>query len=68
MPCQNELDENWGDEDGENCFCFFRHLFTKSCPKEQVSKCLTKKIHGENFVQIKHLYTIGNLSKLRYLK
>ncbi len=29
MPCHNELDENWGDGDGENYFCFFRHLFTK---------------------------------------
>ncbi len=29
MPCQNEPDENWGDDDGENCFCFLRRLFTK---------------------------------------
>jgi hypothetical protein len=22
-PCHNELEENWGDEDGENYFWFF---------------------------------------------
>jgi hypothetical protein len=34
MPCQNELDENWGDEDGEFFFLFLKTFLYKNLPNK----------------------------------